>query len=97
MVARNRRDTMFYAKQTSQWIIQDTRGVPYKWISLLIAVSYVFFGVRNVFFCGTKLPVGAGEDLVMDMWTDCNEDKVKSIFEGVHGLGDWLIGERMHQ
>ena len=89
-----RRDTVYFAQRTSQWITHETRGVPYKWISILIAISYFFFGLRNIFFCGSKLPVGAGEDLIMDLWVDCQEDKAKSIFEGIHGLGDWLIGKR---
>ena len=88
-----RRDTAYFAGKTSVFITNETRGVPYKWVSLAIAATYVFFGLRNIFFCGYKLPVGAGEALVMEMWQDCKEDKVKTIFEGMHGLGDWLVGK----
>ena len=91
-MAKQRRDTANDAGRSSMVLTEETRGVPYKWISVFISVTYVFFGLRNIFFCGARLPVGEGEELVMDMWTDCKEDKVKTIFEGLHGLGDWLIG-----
>jgi hypothetical protein len=89
-----RRDTNYFAEKTSMFITQETRGVPYKWVSIAIAITYFFFGLRNIFFCGYKLPVGEAEALVMDIWQDCKQDKVKIIFEGVYGLGDWLIGKK---
>ena len=93
MSVPERRNTAYYAGRTSIFLTAETRGAPYKWISVFIAGTYIFFGLRNVFFCGAKLPVGKGEDIIMDMWSDCQEDRVKTIFGGLHGLGDWMVGK----
>lgn len=88
---RTLRRSTFLRERMSTLLTAETRGAPYKFISIGLAVGYICFGIRNIFFCGAHLPVGDGEALVMDMWKGCKEDKMMEVWEGLHGLGDLLV------
>jgi hypothetical protein len=76
-----RRTSDFFRERGSVLVTAETRGVPYKIVSIFLGVLYIMFGIRNVLFCGFELPVGDGEAIIMDMWKNCKNDKAMELHE----------------
>ncbi|CAB9523436.1 expressed unknown protein [Seminavis robusta] len=73
----------------SSVLVQETRGAPYKAVSILLASFFTVCGLRDIFFCGTPLTSDPTEALLLGPFKDCQNDAYQQGVSGV--LGALLI------
>lgn len=47
----SRRASSFYDR-ASVLVTNQVRGVPFQWFSIVLAVAFIIYGIRDTFFCG---------------------------------------------
>ena len=83
-----KRTSDYFRGRESVAIVNETRSVPYKIISLLLCCLWTAVGIRNIFFCGSGL--GSDDQSARaQMFPDCSTNRWQSLASGIMGL--WAL------
>ena len=83
-----RRPSEYFRNRSSVVIVDETRGVPFQVVSLLLGCLYCACGVRSIFVCDVPLPFEGADmkQLLDELWPDCQTNKARGLVAGVCGI-----------
>lgn len=86
-----RRASEYFRGRSSISVVNETRGAPYRGISIVLALFFLVFGIRDMFFCGTPFTSHEMELKFVEIWQDCDTNVYQEGFSGLVGLENLII------
>lgn len=80
-----RRTSEYFRSRSSTAVVEETRGVPFKLLSLLLGVVFVVPSIRNFFFCKCGFTEFDAQSLA-EWYPDCDSDRFHRLSADMSGM-----------